>query len=314
MSQLDLIVLANTKNQQYADLTRDCLQAYLSSGSDYIKKIILMETNAEWDTACWNDISTKIHCITPKIPFNYNRYLNKALELCQSPLICISNNDVFPQGNCIPNIIKAFERDLDLMSASPIDRTWHQNSYGEFPDENTVYEGWTTTKFVLGFNLYMRSQIYNKLGMYDERFDFYYQDNDYEMGLRAFGLKHGLVSNAHITHGKPNYVSDENSSEKVGLKLKEDRLKFAKKWNNTNNVIFKKYLKLGILKTNEPFRKYNQYVSISSDKKDIEHAHYLLEWDSEITDFLISAILHKIDMTDADKIIIDEKHAAIRNF
>jgi len=136
MSLLDVIVLTNTKNFQYQNLTTECINSYLSSGEKFINRILLMETNKDWDSSYWNSLSPKVNCVVPAIPFNYNRFLNKALELCTSSIICISNNDVFPQKECVPNIIKAFEENPNLMSASPIDRTWHRNSYTDFPSDD----------------------------------------------------------------------------------------------------------------------------------------------------------------------------------
>jgi hypothetical protein len=306
----DLIILTNTKNYDYQKLTSRCIQTYIDSGDLYINKIILVETNKNWNSECWKQLSTKIHFVCPLIPFNYNRFLNKALELCTAPLICISNNDVEVHKNCIPNIIEAFDKDSELMSASPIDRSWHRNSYNDFPRDDTMYQGYETTKYVLGFNIYTRSSAYEKIGLYDERFDFYYQDNDYEMCLKTHGLKHCLISTAHINHGK-NKPSDEQEFD-VHLKLKSDREKFVSKWSN--NKLFNPYLKLGILADASFKTLNNKYVQVSPNMQDIQHCHYFWKSNLDITSTLINTILNKIDLTDADQIIIDKQNVVIRNF
>ena len=313
MSQLDVIILTNTKNIHFFEMTKKCIESYLLEGNVYINKIILMETNQSWDLTSWSKISSKVHSICPNIPFNYNRFLNKALSVCSAPIICLSNNDVVVQTNCINNIIKAFNEDSDLMSASPIDRTWHRNSYKDFPEENFKYIGYETTKFILGFNIYLRKQVYDVIGLHDERFDFYYQDNDYEMCLKKNKLKHALISNAHIVHGH-NKPDTETTEQETLNRLEEDRIKFVNKWQFLfNSSMFNKYLKLGILCKNQTLIGYtNDLVNIATNFNDIKHCHYYFECSVPLTEQLINKILLTIDKTSADKIILDEQNTVIK--
>jgi hypothetical protein len=46
--------------------------------------------------------------------------------------------------------------------------------------------------------------VFNTIGYLDERFHFFYQDNDYIMSLDRCGLLHGVYTGAHVSHKTGN--------------------------------------------------------------------------------------------------------------
>ncbi len=46
----------------------------------------------------------------------------------------------------------------------------------------------------------VKRTIFSQIGMLDERFDFYYADNDYAMTLQKYGIKHGLIPRSEASH------------------------------------------------------------------------------------------------------------------
>jgi hypothetical protein len=226
---IDIIILTYTKNSEYYEMVLRCITSYLKE-EQYINNIILVESNKDFDNSIWKNISNKIISVVPPYDFNYNKFLNIALTYCTSEFICISNNDVITKPKCLENMVFAFNKINTLMSASPVDRSWHRNTYNDFPEDNTLYFGYETTKFLLGFCLFMRKQVFDIIGKFDERFDFYFQDNDYERCLQANKLPHALNTASQIEHGL-NKPESEETSDQVRKKLLDAQEVFYRKWN-----------------------------------------------------------------------------------
>ena len=224
-------------------MTKKCVESYLQSGDDYINNIIIVESNKQFDASVWSKISPKIKSLTPPYNFNYNQFLNLGLNYCSSEIICISNSDVDVQGDCVDKMMQFFDKHPEAASASPVDRSWHQNAYSIFPNDDEIYWGHQTTKYLLGFCIFMHRSVYDVIGAYDERFDFYHQDNDYEMCLRSNNLKHAMVTSCHIKHGddKPDTGV---THEQTLAKLKKSETLFVRKWSKSQ---FRKFKKLSIV-------------------------------------------------------------------
>lgn len=226
-----------------------------------------MESDKQFDNSVWAKISHKIKVVVPTYKFNYNQFLNIALEHCTAELVCISNNDVVAKDHCVSMMCEFFNRVPTLMSASPVDRTWHQNSYEIFPEDNKFYAGYETTKHLLGFCVFLRRSIFDVIGPFDERFHFYHQDNDLEMCLRAHKLLHVILTMCHIEHGhdKPESLEDHSV---VRQKLLGSQAVFYQKWGRPLNMnLFKKYKKLSIV-TNTNTPPVNEYVEVVEKLED----------------------------------------------
>lgn len=289
--KLDVIILSLTKDEAHFQMTKKCVESYLQSGNDHINNIIIVESNKQFDASAWSKISPKIKSITPPYNFNYNQFLNLGLVHCSSEIICISNSDVVVQGDCVVKMMQFFDKHPEAASASPVDRSWHQNAYTIFPKDDEIYWGYQTTKYLLGFCIFMRRSVYDVIGAYDERFDFYHQDNDYEMCLRSNNLKHAMVTSCHIKHGddKPDTGV---THEQTLAKLKKSETLFVRKWSKSQ---FRKFKKLSIV--------YPTLFDVGSDVvevvEDPRHAtgQYVVVVDEEISKKEQQNILHKLGYT-----------------
>jgi Glycosyl transferase family 2 len=246
-TMLDIIILSKTSDQAHFDMVKRCVDSYLHDGDDVINSIIIVESNKKFDNGVWSCVSPKIKTITPQYKFNYNQFLNIALDHCTADVVCISNNDVVVKPNCIKIMHEFFDKLPTLMSASPVDRTWHNNSYEIFPEDNKAYLGYHTTKHLLGFCVFIRRSVFDLIGKFDERFHFYHQDNDLEMCLRKHNLPHAMITHCHIEHGQNKPESDEDPAE-TRNKLLGSQAVYLDKWNNPPyDTSFKKYKKLSVV-------------------------------------------------------------------
>ena len=67
--------------------------------------------------------------------------------------------------------------------------------------------GYSPRQALSGWCILVNSVAMKKIYPLDERFDFYFADNDYAMTLRAHSIKHALAFDSHVTHLEHKKVS-----------------------------------------------------------------------------------------------------------
>lgn len=208
MNKVDVIILSLTQDEKSHELTKNCINSYINTADSLINNIFVVETNSQFDGVYNN---SKVKVIKPDRPFNYNEFFNLALQECTAEYIIGPNNDVSIQQNCIQTIIQEFESNPNIHSISPIDRSWHRHTKMYLPSDNKLYYGYEVSLHMFGCLFCCRRSVFEKIGYLDERFYFFYQDNDYVMSLERNGLKHGVHTGAHITHksGSSNRLADD---------------------------------------------------------------------------------------------------------
>ena len=70
--------------------------------------------------------------------------------------------------------------------------------------------------------------LFEKIGMLDEKFDFYYSDNDYSMLLYKNQIKHALCTKSQVKH-----LGSKNSTE---LGINHNIIKKSKKEQELNKL------------------------------------------------------------------------------
>jgi GT2 family glycosyltransferase len=80
----------------------------------------------------------------------------------------------------------------------------------------------------MGWCLVVKKEALDKIGLFDEQFDMYYQDNDYAKILEKNGIKHALVKDSIVCHLKSVNIS-KTTAENL-KKMEEDKIKFERKW------------------------------------------------------------------------------------
>ena len=201
---IDVIILSNTVSLKHANVLRDTVNSVRDNPKNKFKfNIIVVESNKQLNS----NIELKkitdsldVTFIIPKQKFHYNLFLNIGLRNCKGDFVLISNNDVIYSKNWFEEMYKHFEQDKELMSACPIDRQWHRHSQQIFPGDKEIYYGYRTSYELTGWCFVLRKEVFDIIGCFDEKFKFYYQDNDVSCLLNLFDIKHGLVTTSHAHH------------------------------------------------------------------------------------------------------------------
>ena len=81
----------------------------------------------------------------------------------------------------------------------------------------------------------------NKIERFDEKFSFYFQDDDLGLTLRKLNIKHALVTKAEVYHlgGESSSITDGFS---YNQRINADSKIFHDKWGSQRNIAMKNRL------------------------------------------------------------------------
>ena len=192
METVDIIILSNTANFEYYGKLKKCI-ATLKSSSNIETNIIVIETNKKL-----RGKDLKLPIDTFYIPedeeFNYNKFLNYGLTFCKHDYLCISNNDVYYNKDVLYTLVDHL---TEYDSVSP----WDDNSTWRFHQTKDIHVGFSTRAFVTGWCIVTKRDTIDRIGgKFDERFSFWFQDDDYSKLLEANDLTHALIGNVSVWH------------------------------------------------------------------------------------------------------------------
>jgi GT2 family glycosyltransferase len=229
MQIIDVIILTNTKTEKNLTMTLRTIYTLRDSEVGYKFNVHLVESGDD-HTKDYFETGIVANYIKPNEPFNYNKFINIAMDYVTSDWVIISNNDVGYEKNWLSEIMIINKERPDIHSFSPRDPAlyikyfdWHFiNSPSKYFEEYTVHEA------LMGWCLVVKKEALDKIGPFDEQFDMYYQDNDYARMLIKHGIKHALVKDSIVCHLKSVNIS-KLSPENI-KKMEEDKIKFKRKW------------------------------------------------------------------------------------
>ena len=178
---VDVIILSNTTTNELFDILKQTVDSIHDSELEHKFNVIVVESCKEISSLFTHKLSEiRAKFVIPQVPkFNYNLYLNIGLRECKNDLVLITNNDVIYYKGWFTSIAKQFEIDPELMSVSPVDRKWHRHTESIFSSLKELYIGNRTSYEFTGWSFIVRRKLFDLLGGFDERFAFYYQDNDW---------------------------------------------------------------------------------------------------------------------------------------
>lgn len=242
--RVDVVILSLAKNQSLRDLTETCLDTLLASEDPgkFQFDIVVVESNHQATPYAQTGVRTVF--LPP--PFNYHQYMNEGIKLTSGDFVAICNNDLYFHPGWASELLTEFANDPDLQSASPACSIHHPKN--GFPLNSGVYPGYAVLQEVSGWCLVFRRSMLKITGLLDERFYFWYADDDYARTLEKHHLKHALVTSSVVDHLDSKTLKT-HSSVRQRLMTKRAKYDFEEKWSNKSKFYFlrkrfKLYLKL----------------------------------------------------------------------
>jgi GT2 family glycosyltransferase len=133
-------------------------------------------------------------------PFNYNHALNMGAQLVNTEYALFANNDLIYHPGWDQELISAMNL-ARLRSASPYCHKSSGHHGFTAPIETAVgaQVKWTG-KWLVGWALCLRMDLWKEMGGFDERVDFWFSDNIYEWQLKQRGELHAMITRARVDH------------------------------------------------------------------------------------------------------------------
>lgn len=222
--KVDVIIISDAKNDALKHLTAQTLNTLFASEENVTFYAYIIESS----NADFSHVHKNVKTIHPTKEFGYHRYLNIGRKLGSSEYVCLCNNDLKFHKNWASNMINEMERNK-LLSASPMSVD-HNTAKFNLKQNSGVLFGYEIAKHVAGWCIFQKRSIYSIIGDLDERFIFWYCDNDYSMTLKKNNIKHGLVTSSRVDHIVSKTLNTKTKREFDLLTIKQENT-FKSKWN-----------------------------------------------------------------------------------
>lgn len=217
--KVDVIMLAYTKDSDMYTMTSEAISSLRASEENFDFNVHLIETNKNFNNEYPKGYDANV--IIPQLDFNYNKFLNIGLKECHTYDIVIVNNDVVFAKDWWTNASKVMKKN-NLDSASPYWKGWFDMMKTTVPD-GEIYEGYEVGKHVFGYCIITNRKTIQKIGDFNEKFEFWYQDNAYAQELKKHGLRHALIKSSVVHHlmSKSHALVEESKREHLTKGMKK---------------------------------------------------------------------------------------------
>ena len=229
------IVIINWKKY---DFTYKCINSVLNSSFKNFK-IILVDNQYNKDELYELSRNKKIHIIKNKINHGFAKANNQGIKYAlknKYDYIMLLNNDTLIKNDLLKILIK-HSNTLNQKIIQPLilnydgTKIWNaggtiNNFFGTFQTykkgenfknfkSNRHFTDWFT-----GCCVFIKSEIFNEVGYFDERFFAYYEDVDFSIRLKANGYSVSMMNDSYLQHfesasSKSIYQNEGNLSPYV---------------------------------------------------------------------------------------------------
>ncbi len=224
--EIDVCIVSYAKTDELKSITEEGIQTLLLSEDNIQFNIFVVESNK--DVSYNNYPNTKT--IYTELPFGYHRYLNLAVREGKSDYVVLCNSDLTYEKGWASEIIKAMVSDPSLLSTSPF--CPQTQNLERFKGSNVHY-GYIVREQLAGWCIFQKREIYKKIIELDERFDFWFCDDDYSMELKKNDIKHALVLSSVVNHHSERIgatISSVSTLEEKEILTNGQYGKFEQKW------------------------------------------------------------------------------------
>ena len=258
------IILSNTKSQSIFDMTLHCIESMMEAEKDNPDvefEILLIESNKQIQNSFYQ-FPEYVKVIIPTEDFNFHKFLNIGIKAASGDFVGLFNNDLIFQKNWFTEILKVKQKYPKVQSFCPVDYDSKFTPQHFFNGENFLF-GFKVRRHIVGWCIIAEKSMFAKTGLLDERFSFFYADDDYSLMLQKYGKKHVIVANSEVSHLEskvskelekkksaffddvkipekdiPKYIYTEQHRWMLDRKkLLQGHIIFHKKWHITSNII-----------------------------------------------------------------------------
>jgi len=210
--KLTVVFLTRTSSREIYEMTMKSLCTMMDGADSKLFDISTVIVESDINSAY--KYPENVSVITPDENFNFHRFLNHGIKTqSASDWYLLCNNDLIFYPHWLSELEKVILAKPEIESLSPISPTCKEQI------RLVKNIDLTLTPFLLGFDrrqhlsgwcFMVKNDTLKKIGGLDERFSFYFADDDYSLSLRRLNIFHALVLNSQVKH-----LEDEKVSKKI---------------------------------------------------------------------------------------------------
>ena len=198
---LNVIMLSNSSTQYLTALTQVAIESLRAAKAPSLKalsgiRIVLVETQKNIK---YKNVDKQIEYDFSKYgKFNYNYALNLGIDYCRKSFsdndwYCFSNNDVVYTANWLQEISFALQSFPSIESLCP--------NTCQLMHRKAVSFGYGMKSHLEGCCIMSSKRVVDDvLKSFDEKFSYYFQDDDYLEIIKRNNVKHAMVLSSIVHH------------------------------------------------------------------------------------------------------------------
>ena len=231
---IDINILSYGKTEKLKAITQNCIDSLIASENPTEIKFEVLVIESEKSLAPYQyPNSTTIY---PEVSFGFNKYMNIGINATTNKYVCLCNNDLIFHKNWASEILKAMNENPKIMSANSVCQYFsgHASHTNKtiIGNRSNLLEGILT-----GWCIFVKREIFNTIGLFDEQFDFWYADKDYGRTLLKHRITHALIGTSKVDH-LGNQTHNALSPEKLLELTDRQKSTYEKKWGKENNSLW----------------------------------------------------------------------------
>ncbi|MBC8755145.1 glycosyltransferase [Kordia sp. YSTF-M3] len=226
-------------------------------------EVLLIESNKQIHDSAFQ-FPDYVKVIIPKENFNFHAFLNIGIKASTGEFVGLFNNDLIFKKNWFTEILNVKKKHPKVESFCPVDYDSKFTPKSFFKEAPYLF-GYKVRRHIVGWCIIAEKKLFKKTGLLDERFSFFYADDEYSLMLQKYNKKHVVVAASEVSHLEskvskeltqkksaffddveipekdiPRYIfTEQNRWMLVRKKLLEGHIIFHKKWGSPKMVAIK---------------------------------------------------------------------------
>ena len=228
------------------DCTKRCIESVLSFTDDVPYRLIIIDDKST-DPRIMSYLEhlkrknfSNVIILSNKSNMGFVKTVNKGMRFSNSDVV-ILNSDTVVSYKWLKKLVECAYSDEKIATVTPLSNNATICSIPNFCQYNDIPEGYSIQEFALlvervskdlgkrcikipvgiGFCLYIKRDVINEIGFYDEIFGRgYNEENDFCMRAREKGYYHVADLSTFVYHkGKASFMDDQSMLEEINSKL-----------------------------------------------------------------------------------------------
>ncbi|WP_298516310.1 glycosyltransferase [uncultured Kordia sp.] len=182
-------------------MTLHCIESMIAAekeSSEVQFEVLLIESNKQIQNSPYQ-FPDYVKVIIPTEDFNFHQFLNIGIKAATGDFVGLFNNDLIFQKNWFTEILKVKQLHPKVQSFCPVDYDSKFTPKSFFEGKDYLF-GYKVRRHVVGWCIIAEKAMFDKTGLLDECFSFFYADDDYSLMLQKYGKKHVIVSKSEVSH------------------------------------------------------------------------------------------------------------------